>query len=428
MYTNFATSLAEQFGHYPTSSDHAAGQHMSQSQFSSPQGPQGIQRQPSAPNLAGPSAPVQHYSAASGPLTAQPAPHLVQAAQRSATMPYAPTVQASRTGLAIQPQLQGNGPSFQQQEAKPSGSGYRSQATPATPQAAEPDHRALFHAYIYEYLYRQGFHEAALAFLHNAPDTSVDRSSTSQSAQSKLTARENRNVASSSRLDASSPPAEGNSVLEGLDALLGAVKNSPIVSNVLGKGKGKATDAARDDPANSKSATRRQTALAPDATHDYATGASAANGADSSTSSDRSTSSRFSFANKRVDADNRSTESTSADREAEERLSNNTSPAGTTASPTARSANGDADILDVKSSPQENDNLRQMDIASLPRPMVQLGSAEGFLFEWWTVFWDVFRAKGDRTGSQAARNYVETKGIVNGAQHRVRFTFGLGLV
>ena len=59
-------------------------------------------------------------------------------------------------------------------------------------------------------------------------------------------------------------------------------------------------------------------------------------------------------------------------------------------------------------------------MGSLPRPLVQLGSTEGFLYEWWTVFWDVFRAKGDRAGSQAARNYVESKGIVHGAQHRVR--------
>lgn len=53
--------------------------------------------------------------------------------------------------------------------------------------------------------------------------------------------------------------------------------------------------------------------------------------------------------------------------------------------------------------------------SQMPEPDVQISTDGGFLYEWWTVFWDVFRARGDRGGSPAARAFMDSvfKGIVS---------------
>jgi hypothetical protein len=36
-----------------------------------------------------------------------------------------------------------------------------------------------------------------------------------------------------------------------------------------------------------------------------------------------------------------------------------------------------------------------------------IDAPEGFLYEWWSVFWDIFYARVNKTGSEAATAYVE---------------------
>ncbi|GAA6006289.1 hypothetical protein JCM10207_000591 [Rhodosporidiobolus poonsookiae] len=43
----------------------------------------------------------------------------------------------------------------------------------------------------------------------------------------------------------------------------------------------------------------------------------------------------------------------------------------------------------------------------IPAAQVPIESEHGFLYEWWTVFWDVFRAKAHRGGTPAARSFVD---------------------
>ena len=38
---------------------------------------------------------------------------------------------------------------------------------------------------------------------------------------------------------------------------------------------------------------------------------------------------------------------------------------------------------------------------------VPINARDGFLYEWWTVFWDIFSARANRTGSQDALAYVD---------------------
>ncbi|ORY90675.1 hypothetical protein BCR35DRAFT_349622 [Leucosporidium creatinivorum] len=47
------------------------------------------------------------------------------------------------------------------------------------------------------------------------------------------------------------------------------------------------------------------------------------------------------------------------------------------------------------------------DPRSLPNAAVQIETPQGFLYEWWNVFWDVFRAKAGKGGTISARSFVE---------------------
>lgn len=40
---------------------------------------------------------------------------------------------------------------------------------------------------------------------------------------------------------------------------------------------------------------------------------------------------------------------------------------------------------------------------------VPIDAPEGFLYEWWTVFWDIFDANHSRTGTSQAAIYLEVK-------------------
>jgi hypothetical protein len=45
---------------------------------------------------------------------------------------------------------------------------------------------------------------------------------------------------------------------------------------------------------------------------------------------------------------------------------------------------------------------------TLPKPDVQISAPQGFLFEWWTVFWDIYRSKHDlQPSTMAARFFMQ---------------------
>jgi hypothetical protein len=47
--------------------------------------------------------------------------------------------------------------------------------------------------------------------------------------------------------------------------------------------------------------------------------------------------------------------------------------------------------------------------AQLPDAEVPVQAPEGFLYEWWTVFWDIYSAKLNRPGTMEAQRYVATE-------------------
>ncbi|CAH7666944.1 expressed protein [Phakopsora pachyrhizi] len=60
-----------------------------------------------------------------------------------------------------------------------------------------------------------------------------------------------------------------------------------------------------------------------------------------------------------------------------------------------------------RSSPGDCNHLS---LDSLPKPKLAMDTDQGFLFEWWTIFWDVFRAKTGRGSApaQPAQLYAQT--------------------
>ncbi|RIB21603.1 hypothetical protein C2G38_2034257 [Gigaspora rosea] len=59
-------------------------------------------------------------------------------------------------------------------------------------------------------------------------------------------------------------------------------------------------------------------------------------------------------------------------------------------------------------SSSDNDNT------SLPDVDVPVQAPEGFLYEWWTVFWDIYSAKLNRPGTADAQRYVVDQNMQNG--------------
>ena len=64
-------------------------------------------------------------------------------------------------------------------------------------------------------------------------------------------------------------------------------------------------------------------------------------------------------------------------------------------------------------------------LALLPRASVQIETREGFLFEWWAVFWDVFRARSGKGGTPSARTFVDVSNATIDAiaQRRKQISF-----
>ncbi|KAK4705776.1 hypothetical protein P7C70_g439, partial [Phenoliferia sp. Uapishka_3] len=200
--------------------------------------------------------------------------------------------------------------------------------TPTAQQTAdpEPSHRILFHSYILDYLQKQGFHSTAAAFLQDAPDTNVQRTTPLDRATNKGKGRsfnEDDQKASSSDFESNSPaPPRGSS---------GDDLNSP--SGPLGA---------------------------------------------ESTASTNSSLSNFGFGAPQ---------------------SNGTSP--------------------PQSSPESGH------LALQPRALVQIETREGFLYEWWAVFWDVFRARSGKGGTPPARAFVDVSNATLDAitQRRKQISF-----
>jgi len=46
-----------------------------------------------------------------------------------------------------------------------------------------------------------------------------------------------------------------------------------------------------------------------------------------------------------------------------------------------------------------------------PSESVPIDAPGGFLFEWWTVFWDVFSARSNKVATTNASNYVEIQSV-----------------
>jgi hypothetical protein len=48
-----------------------------------------------------------------------------------------------------------------------------------------------------------------------------------------------------------------------------------------------------------------------------------------------------------------------------------------------------------------------MQEANVSQDHVLINAPEGFLFEWWAVFWDIYNARNNKPSSSDARTYVE---------------------
>ncbi|EGG06141.1 uncharacterized protein MELLADRAFT_116558 [Melampsora larici-populina 98AG31] len=60
-------------------------------------------------------------------------------------------------------------------------------------------------------------------------------------------------------------------------------------------------------------------------------------------------------------------------------------------------------------SPRSSPRIRHLTLENLPKPKLAMDTDQGFLFEWWTIFWDVFRAKTGRgSNTQPAQMYAHS--------------------
>lgn len=57
---------------------------------------------------------------------------------------------------------------------------------------------------------------------------------------------------------------------------------------------------------------------------------------------------------------------------------------------------------------------------NLPNLLMAMDAPQGFLFEWWQVFWDVFQAKNNKGSSQFAMQYYQLQVMKQRQQHEVQ--------
>lgn len=53
-------------------------------------------------------------------------------------------------------------------------------------------------------------------------------------------------------------------------------------------------------------------------------------------------------------------------------------------------------------------NVKKEDDKDLPKPLIPIDAPQGFLYEWWALFWDIYSARGSKGGgSVPAQQYVQ---------------------
>ncbi|GAA5864665.1 hypothetical protein JCM1840_002195 [Sporobolomyces johnsonii] len=219
----------------------------------------------------------------------------------------------------------------------------------------ETDQRTLFHSYILDYLQKTGFHSAAAAFLADVPSTPTH----------PLTS--GRYFPSSSDKPLTSPTFPSSSTQP----------TSPNAAVGPGGSLGRSPSTAQPPPLFRRSPSTSSPVSPTD--HEPPNHSTVG-----STTSSSSTSGGTTFGFER------------------NKGKGETDDEGVSPGEEGRGAPGQK-----KDGEAEKEHARGRGEV-VPAAQVQIGTEQGFLYEWWTVFWDVFRAKAGKGGSTAARLFVET--------------------
>lgn len=308
------------------------------------------------------------------------------------------------------------------------------------------DHRHLFHAYIYDYLYRQGYERTARAFLQDAPNVPTKQSKDRKGKQkATTTATASNSVEASSSRNSNKRKRSEN---EENDTILGDkvenTGNEPAESTIRPKkrptsqtslsnmpdsileeedeaddidgtssGSRHTTSNQEGKPSTSSSEDSNSTGSSAlffgSSTKDSSSNASLSTQATTATNTSIQTGLESHTATKGSDADTVTSAGDEHDQDATINTMN--SPFGsrdTQFSPTLFSPNQSPDKSDlsIKDIVEKEEIEGEED---LPLPDIQIDSNWGFLYEWWEVFWDVWRAKGAKgAGSLAAKAYERT--------------------
>ena len=279
------------------------------------------------------------------------------------------------------------------------------------PAVSPTDHKHLFNAYIFDYLFKQGYQEAARAFLLNAPDTPIKRTAVPQASDS-TTDDSNPKSAVDSNAGRTQKGANGRADPTDLHTgnaesstahLRAASLSSRQMQSALGAFDAEDGSVALNSGDNSERGQRRhvrsRTGPAPstaDSDKSDATQSSMSSSRFGGTSKDSNTTNATSI----MGVDGNSQRKKENDMSSENPRSSATPPldAPSLYSPPSAST-AKTPRMTTNSSTSLND--------ALPEPDVQITAPKGFLFEWWSVFWDIFRARGEKGGSPAAKAYYQ---------------------
>lgn len=283
---------------------------------------------------------------------------------------------------------------------------YTSSQPPPLLEAVSPtDHRYLFNAYIYDYLYKQGYQDAARAFLFNAPDTPVKR------AQANQDMKDGNSSKSAGGTQLGRRP--GGAQVDTTDLHVGNAESSNAHLREAAQAAQQLHSAFmpvdEEEGNDSMNGAGGDTSFRTASRHQRSRTGPAPGTADSDKSDhsqSSATSSRFDGTSK----DSNTTNATSlASRDASRRFAEaDTSselPNSITTPPSQFGATGGSSNTRTPRMPTSGSNASAGQ--SLPEPDVQITAPKGFLFEWWSVFWDIFRARGEKGGSPAAKAYYQ---------------------
>ena len=404
---------------------------------------------------SGPFAASATFSGA--PIPAAAAEHTLYMPTSTSNIPLAASFSSNSTRKAPYPALNipqsgpPNGPTSASLHEVP---------PPAVPACPPSEHKHLFHAYIYDYLFKQGFSDAARAFLVDAPDTPIKRPPDYVSPTKGSHAKEAKSGGQRSRGHSPTLPSENSEH---------PASNGGVVDDVSQTGGGK--EFGTSDPLNtSGSATsppgphlerivsdmgdedlEQEARQRDDSMQDETEQSIIQTGRDivatkPGTSSSENSNTSSSFGSARI-----------GDTSSKDSAQTSHSTVGTAATSVLTTSMGVDCILDGSSNGSDGDQTppsshamngnrsnsnnpsfspkaistssgvpQQLPShdpeAALPRPDISIVAPQGFLYEWWTVFWDVFRARGDKGGSPAARAFIQasSRGIVSSSHIHYR--------